>query len=224
MVNSSILALSGIVAVIVLIYLMKAYLNEKKLYQYYWGLGFFMHFVFVILILTIDYEILEKPLSQYFASFIPIGIALGLYFAIWEDKNYGFYFLGYEFVATSLILLCCFDLVFAGQLDLLVTLAHAPCGISMTILPLYTALVGKTGISSVYYAFAGLFISVRGCIMTTFKLYDPLVSEFNEDFSHSILPMFFMIAGAFLILGISVPSKWRVDLPLIPIEKLAVGS
>ncbi|MHA2249775.1 MAG: hypothetical protein ACXAD7_05405 [Candidatus Kariarchaeaceae archaeon] len=218
LVNSSILTLSGIVAIVVLVYLLKSFATEKKIYHYYWAISFLMHSVFVALILIYSYEILEEPLSQFFASFIPIGIAVGLYFAIWEDKNYGLYFIFIELIALVFIAISTFELAFTSNLDLLIALAHAPAGLSITILPLYTALVGKTSLSSIYITISGVFISVRGCIMTSFKLYDPLTSVFDEDVSHSILPGFFIIAGLFLILGISRPSQWKVELPYLSRE------
>ncbi|MHA2249639.1 MAG: hypothetical protein ACXAD7_04715 [Candidatus Kariarchaeaceae archaeon] len=214
-VNTVLLSFSGVIALVITGFQIKAFLKEKKLYHYYWAVGFFMHSVIVIIIMVFGYDSLDKPLIPFFASFIPIGITIGLYYAIWEDKNYGLYLTLYEFIVLVLLLSSNYEFFLASKSDIFMAIAHIPCGISLIVLPIYAVLSNKASVSCLYCSFAGIVVSLRAFILTSFKLYEPLKEVFDEEVSNSIIPGFLIIVGIFLILGISLPSKWKVDIPIL---------
>ncbi len=203
------LLLTGIVALIVGIILIKEYMAKNSMGHLFIGIGFLVLFVSGVLIILFGFEILENPIIPPVAALIPVGIATGLLFAIYDDKpKIAWGFLSYELVMiiiTSIIRL-------GGNTDtpLWIMAIHIPGGLVIFFLPIFSG-ENKAWMISI----GGALISVGGMLLAFLKLSTPLFGIFTAEVIFAILPPLLLIVGAFFTLGLIYPEKWRIEVPVI---------
>jgi hypothetical protein len=102
------------------------------------------------------------------------------------------------------------------DIDSLVIMAiHIPSGLIISFLPLYTAFLSKdTEWTSVFFGIGGLLISFGGVLLAfaTLKDVDPIL-PLTDIFA--VLPFLLLIVGVLFALGIGLPKKWKVEIPVI---------
>ncbi|MHA2031448.1 MAG: hypothetical protein ACW99Q_18890, partial [Candidatus Kariarchaeaceae archaeon] len=123
------LLLTGVVALLMGIYLIQAYNIDKKLYHLWWAVALFVLFVSGVLIIILDFDVLDEKLIPVVAALIPVGIAIGLYFAVWEDKPYGWYFTLYAAIGIVLLTMSRLVIAFEVAISGLIMGVHIPCGL-----------------------------------------------------------------------------------------------
>ncbi|MHA2090857.1 MAG: hypothetical protein ACW98K_08350 [Candidatus Kariarchaeaceae archaeon] len=210
------LLLTGVVALLMGIYLIQAYNIDKKLYHLWWAVALFVLFVSGVLIIILDFDVLDEKLIPVVAALIPVGIAIGLYFAVWEDKPYGWYFTLYAAIGIVLLTISRLDIAFEGASSGLIMAVHIPSGLSIVLLPYYSARSGITEKTSIFYSIGGVLISFGGSLLAFLQIDDEgFLGVFDKDTIYSVLPPLLLITGAFFVLGIILPSKWRINVPVL---------
>jgi hypothetical protein len=204
------LLLTGIVALIMGIFLLKEHLNSRKPEHALWGMAMIVLFVSGVLIILYDWAILDERLVPVVAALIPIGFAAGLLYAAYEEVKWARYFLMYQ--AVLLVIFLIFAIVGDDPPTAFVLLTHIPSGMLIVYVPFVTGLNGVTEKSSWLFSLGGALISVGGMLMGMLETDDP---PLNADEIHDILPGLLLIVGALITFGIILPSKWKVDVPFL---------
>ena len=102
----------GVVAIVLALLLLKEYLASKKIYHLAWALSFLVLFISGVLIIFLGWdEALKNALVPPVAALIPAGLAIGLLYAVFDDKKYGFYYAIYGLVVIALITVIKLDLL-----------------------------------------------------------------------------------------------------------------
>lgn len=200
------LLLTGIVAIYVGFYMLKEYASTKKLYHLFWGISFVVLFVSGVLIIFLGFEVLAEPLIPVIAALIPISIAVGLLFAVYDDKPiYGWGFL----IAEAILIVITSITRLGGNLDSagLIMGMHIPAGGLIMILPL----LSKEKYAYLYTV-GGAVISLGGSLLAFVAIGSPIL---EADTIYLLLPPILLITGAFFTLGIILPEKWKLEVPII---------
>ncbi|MFX0205076.1 MAG: hypothetical protein ACFFDT_03755 [Candidatus Hodarchaeota archaeon] len=204
------LLITGIVALVMTILLGRDYMMNKKIYHLAWAVSFLVLFISGVLIILFDYDILAEPLVPVVAAFIPACLVIGLFFAAWDDKPYGLYY-------TIFTLIMVVTLAIVRLLPELNDLStpvlmglHIPSGLSIVGIPLYTALKKETEMTSIFYSIGGLLISIGGVLLAISKTNAEI-----EELTFAVLPLLLVIVGVFFVLGIILPTKWKVEVPFL---------
>ncbi len=208
------LLVTGVVALVMAVLLILDYLKNKKIYHVAWAFSFLILFVSGVLIILFDFTILEEPLVPVVAAFIPACLAIGLFFAVWNDKPFGLYYTIFTIVMVVLLALVRLDLLpgFAVLSTPVLMGLHIPSGLFLVGIPLYTAFTKETEMTSIFFSIGGLLISFGGVLLAFLKLDIPILSG-EQIFA--ILPLLLVIVGVFFVLGILLPSKWKVEVPYL---------
>lgn len=214
-VNIALLLLTGVVALVMAIYLFRAYVADKKTAHLFWMISLLVLFVSGVLIILLGFEVLEEPLIPVIAALIPVGIATGLYYALWEDKNYGLIFFIYSLVVLVFVTLARLDIFLSDYGTILIMAIHVPSGGSIMLLPVYSAITNMTESASIYFSIGGLLISIGGMLLAFLRLSEPFLGIFDADTIFLVLPGLLLIVGAFFVLGMTRPTKWQVPVPLL---------
>ena len=205
------LLLTGLVAIYVGILLLKEYFDQKHIYHLYWGIAYLVLFVAGVLIILFDWQILDAPLVPFASTLIPLGLAVGLLYAVYEDKPYGLWFLIYGLIGLVLILLGGYNVGGMGKINFIfIMFVHIPAGLIIVLLPAYTAIKGITENTAWYFSIGGLLISIGGMLLAFLKAGSPILTA-NQIFA--ILGPLLLLVGAFFTLGIALVSKWKVSVP-----------
>ena len=210
----TLLLVTGVVALIMAILLILDYLKNKKVYHVAWAISFLVLFVSGVLIILNDFTILEEPLVPVVAAFIPACLAIGLFFAVWDDKPYGLYYTIFTIVMVVVLAVVRLELLegFADFSTPVLMALHIPSGLSIVCIPLYTAFTKETEMTSIFYSIGGLLISFGGILLAFLKLENPILTQ-EEIFA--VLPLLLVIVGVFFVLGILLPTKWKTEIPFI---------
>ncbi|MFX0012956.1 MAG: hypothetical protein ACFFB2_03945 [Promethearchaeota archaeon] len=209
----TLLLITGLVALVMAVFLLLDFLKNRKVYHLAWAISFLVLFVSGVLIIINGFTILEEPLVPVVAAFIPACLAIGLFFVVWDDKPYGLLYTVYTVVMVAALavvrleLLSGFD---AFSTPVLMGL-HIPSGLSIVGIPLYTAFTKKTEITSIFYSIGGFLISFGGVLLAFLKLDAPILTA---DQIFDVLPLLLVIVGVLFVLGILLPEKWRPENPL----------
>ncbi|MHA2040155.1 MAG: hypothetical protein ACW98X_27445 [Promethearchaeota archaeon] len=208
-----ILLVVGVVAIILALFLLKEYMATKKIYHLTWAISFLVLFVSGVLIILMGFAVLEEDLVPVVAALIPVCLAIGLFNTVWPDKQYWLFFTIYTVLGLIILTVARLDL-FLGEMKTMVLMAvHVPSGLSIVLIPLYTGFITKdTEWTSVFFSIGGLLISFGGVLLAFLKLDMPILSQ-QEIFA--ILPILLLIVGVFFVLGIGLPTKWKVKLPFL---------
>ncbi len=200
------LLLTGIVAIYVGLFLLKEYMSSKKPYHLFWSIAYVVLFVSGVLIIIFDFEILKTELVPVIAALIPVGMAVGLLFAVYDDKPmYGWIFFLYEIV--MMVVTAWVRLGGAESTSGLIMAMHIPSGALIMLLPLLSG--EKNGY---LMSIGGLLISVGGALLAFVAVGSPILTE-TQIFL--VLPPLLLIVGAFFTLGIILPEKWRLEVPVL---------
>ena len=204
------LLLTGVVALVMGIFLYIEYMDSRKPEHALWGMAMIVLFVSGVLIILYDWAILEEALVPVVAALIPIGFAAGLLYAAYEVKTWARYFLMYQGVLLVIFLI--FAIISEEPPTAFVLLTHIPSGILIVYVPFMTGMNGVTEKTSWIFSLGGALISVGGMLLGFSGADDPPISL--EDI-HKILPALLLIVGACITFGIILPSKWKVDVPFL---------
>ena len=159
------------------------------------------------------FEVLEEDLVPVVAALIPVCLAIGLFNVVWSDKQYWLFYTILAVLGIILLTVARLD-IFLGEMKTIILMAvHVPSGLSIVLIPLYTGFVTKdTEWTSVFFSIGGLLISLGGVLLAFLKLDMEILSQ-EQIFD--VLPILLLIVGVFFVLGIALPTKWKVKLPLL---------
>ncbi|MFX0209038.1 MAG: hypothetical protein ACFFDT_23845, partial [Candidatus Hodarchaeota archaeon] len=148
------------------------------------------------------------------AALIPACLAIGLIFAVWPDKLYGLIYTSY-----CIILIAVLAVIKVGIIDLDVASfvlmgTHIPSGLIIVLVPLYTIFTKDTEWTSIFFSIGGLLISIGG-VLLAFATVEGLEAVIPLTDIFAILPILLLIVGVFFVLGIGLPSKWKIEIPII---------
>ena len=204
------LLLTGIVALIMGIFLYKEYMVSRKPEHALWGMAMLVLFVSGVLIILYDWAILDETLVPVVAALIPIGFAAGLLYAAYEIKKWARYFLMYQ--AVLLVIFLIFAIISEEPPTVFVLLTHIPSGMLIVYVPFMTGMNGVTEKTSWLFSLGGALISVGGMLLGMLETDDP---PLTGDEIHDILPGLLLIVGALITFGIILPTKWKVAVPYL---------
>lgn len=213
LIGAIVLLVVGIVAIVLALLLLKEYLASKKMYHLAWALSFLVLFISGVLIIFLGWtDTLENPLVPPVAALIPAGLAIGLLYAVFEEKQYGFYYAIYALVLIAILaVIKLMELDFASFVLMGV---HIPSGLIISFLPVYTAFTKETEWTSIFFGIGGLLISFGG-VLLAFATVEGMEAILPFEDILDILPFLLLVVGVFFALGIGIPSKWKVEIPVI---------
>ena len=204
------LHLTGIVALLMAVFLFMDYLKNKRIYHLWWAISFLVLFLAGLLIVSFDFAVLANPIIPVVATVIPVGLAIELLYAVWDDKPYGLYFTVYGIV----VILVQLAARYVSGMESLATpsllAAHIPSGLLVVLLPLLTTARKETEPTAVFFALGGICISLGGMLLAFLKFEAPILSA-EQIFA--VLPLLLLIVGVFYFLGIFLPTKWKAAIP-----------
>jgi len=204
--------ITGIAAILFGLFMLLDFLKNKKFYHLFWALAFIVLFVAgVVLVFTNDYSLLLSPLVSALAVLIPGGVAIGLYFAVFEEKKlYGYIYL--VFVLIMVVLVGIAKAVTSPGASATVMVAHIPSSLSIILLPLYTTFRSKkTDWKGLLMSIGGLVVSLAGVLLALFTLNPtdiPLLILIL-----TVLPIVLLITAVFFAFGMLLPEMWSFEIP-----------
>lgn len=205
------LLITGVVALVMAILLARDYMMNKKIYHAAWAVSFLVLFISGVLIILFDYDILAEPLVPVVAAFIPACLAIGLFYAVWDDKPYGLYYAIFTIIMVGILAVVRLLPDLADFSTPVLMALHIPSGLSIVGIPLYTALMKETEITSIFYSIGGFLISTGGVLLAISK-----TNADVEELTFAVLPLLLVIVGVFFVLGMVLPAKWKVEVPFLP--------
>lgn len=211
----SLLLLTGVVALVLALFLAQAYLKDKGIHHLLWAISFLVLFISGVLIILNDFEILEEAAVPVVAAFIPAFLAAGLVYVVFDDQPWGMYYTLYVIVMIGILAVVRLEVItgFDGLKTPILLAVHIPSGLIISFLPLYTSFVSKdTEITAALFGIGGLLISFGGVLLAMANLDNPPLT-LDEIFD--ILPLLLVIVGVFFFFGIILPKKWKIDIPYI---------
>ncbi|MFX1517844.1 MAG: hypothetical protein ACFFC6_16195 [Promethearchaeota archaeon] len=215
MIGALVLLVVGIVAIVLALLLFKEYLATKKPYHLAWGVSFLVLFISGVLIIILGWEdTLGFTLVPPIAAFIPACLAIGLVFAVWPKTKYGLIYTIYVLVVIGVLTLMKLGVV-PDMSSMAVMASHIPSGLIISFLPLYTAFVSKdTEWTSAFFGIGGLLISFGG-VLLAFATVEGMTAILPLTDIFAVLPFLLLIVGVLFVLGIGLPTKWKVEIPII---------
>ncbi|MHA1974484.1 MAG: hypothetical protein ACTSW1_15910 [Candidatus Hodarchaeales archaeon] len=208
------LLITGIVALIVAIFLFKDYMLNKKPFHALWGISLLVLFVSGVLIILNGFEVLAEPLVPVVAALIPACLAVGIVFAVWPEEKYGLIFLVYALVVIVLLALAKLNILLGDLSSIILMAVHIPSGLIITLVPIWTALTKKTDMASIAFGLGGLFISLGG-ILLAFATVPTLTPILTLTEIFGVLPLLLLIVGVLFVVGILYTSDWKVPVPFL---------
>jgi hypothetical protein len=203
------LLLTGVVALVVGFILLKEYLAKKTMHHLMWATAFLVLFVSGVLIILFGFDVLGNILIPPVAALIPVGLATGLLFVMYEDKpKIAWGFLGYEMIIIVAMLIM--GIVAEETNSIMVMASHIPAGLAIFFLPFIS---GEN--KAWMFSIGGALISVGGMLLAMMKLTDSDFVLFQADFIFAVLSPLLLIVGAFFTLAVIYPEKWRVNVPVL---------
>ncbi len=203
------LLITGVVALVVGIILLKEYLAKKTMNHLMWAISFLVLFVSGVLIILLDFDVLEDILIPPVAALIPVGLAAGLLFVMYEDKpKIAWGFLVYELIIIVAMLIM--GIVAEETNSIMIMASHVPAGLAIFFLPFIS---GED--KAWMFSIGGALISVGGMLLAMMKLTDLDFVLFQSDFIFAVLPALLLIVGVFFTLAVVYPAKWRINVPIL---------
>ncbi|MFW9855608.1 MAG: hypothetical protein ACFFFG_11135 [Candidatus Thorarchaeota archaeon] len=210
--STVLLLITGILALVMGALLIKEYLSSKNLAHLAWSIGFIVLFASGLLIIIFDFAILTEPLVPVVAALIPGTLAIGLLFAVWPDKPYGLLYTIYTVVVVGSLAIVRIAPELSSFSTPVLMAIHIPSGLLIVIIPIITAWQKETEITSIFFGIGGLLISTGGILLAFLKLGSPILTQ-EQIFA--VLPLLLVLVGIFFVLGIILPSKWKIEIPLL---------
>ena len=207
-VSAIFLLLTGVVALVVGVLLLKEYLAKKTMHHLWWSIAFLVLFASGVHIILRGFEVLNSPLIPPIAALIPVGLAVGLLFVMYENDKIAWGFLGYEGIMILITLIM--GLIDGETNSVLIMAIHVPAGLAIFFLPF------MSGEDKAYmFSIGGALISVGGMLLAMMKLTTSDFVLFQADFIFAVLPPLLLIVGAFFTLAVIYPEKWRIEVPVL---------
>ena len=207
------LGITGVIALIFTLLLLKSYFSEKDLHHLIWAVSFFTLFASGVLIIIFGFEVLSAPLVPVVAALIPIGLAVGALHGIWDEKPYWLYSAIYFGILLVILLIVKLIPDFSNYSSMAIMAIHIPAGLIIVLAPLIGFFTEEIEISALLYSLAGLLISTGGALLAMAQLPSPPMG-LTLEFVFSVLPLLLLVVSIFFVLGIVIPDKWSIDLPL----------
>jgi hypothetical protein len=206
------LLITGVAAILFAIFMLLDFIKNKKIYHLLWALSFLIVFIAgVLLVVTNDYSLLLSPLVAALAALIPGGIAAGLYFAVFGEKNDKIGLCYLLFVIVMVVVIGITKVVASPAQSIVVMIAHIPSSLSIILIPLYTTFKTKdTDIKAILVSIGGLVISAAG-VMLAFLTAGSTI--FTADLIFTLLPIVLLLSAVFFALGMLLPEKWTFGIP-----------
>jgi hypothetical protein len=203
----------GIVALVMALLLLREYLTNKNVAHVLWAVSFLVLFVSGVLIILNGFEVLQEPLVPVVAALIPAGLASGLFFAVGPEEKFGLLFTAYALIGIVLLAIAKLEILFEDFSSMILMAVHIPSGLTIVLLPLLTALRKETEMTSIFFALGGFCISLGGVLLAIATVDETILLSFDDIFA--ILPILLVIVGVLFVLGIILPTKWKIQVPFL---------
>ncbi len=214
MIGAIVLLVVGVVAIVLALLLLKEYLVSKKPYHLAWAISFLVLFVSGVIIILLGWaDAIGHELVPPVAALIPAGLAVGLLYAVFDDTQYGLFYTIYALIVIALLTVIKLGILELDIASMVIMAIHIPSGLIISFLPLYTVYTKETEWTSAFFGIGGLLISFGGVLLAM-----ATVGSGNEDLLNlvfDVLPYLLLIVGVLFVLGIGLPKKWKVDIPVI---------
>jgi len=206
----ALLLITGIAAILFGLFMLLDFLKNKKLHHLLWALSFIVLFVAgIILVLTNNYSLLLSPIVAALAVLIPGGIAIGLFFVVFEEKTklYGYIYL--VFILVMVFVIGIAKAVSSPGASTTVMIAHIPSGLSIILLPIYTTYKTKdTDWKALLVSIGGIVVSIAGMLLALFS-----IGAVDIVLILTLLPIVLLLSAIFFALGMLLPEKWSFAIP-----------
>jgi hypothetical protein len=193
-----VLLLTGATAAYLLFRFWKRWSWEKKVYAWYYILGFLVLLVSGVLLILLGYDILGTPFVLTVASLIPLGISMGIaeqYYPQWKKAFKWFATIGFLAIAVS---------SFAGielMRKISVPLFHGVAGLVIFLGPFFANKYGKGKKAAKGFWMVGVggaLIGIGGIALAFLTLGKPLLGIFTAELVFNILsPLLLLMTLAF---------------------------
>lgn len=176
------------------LYLDFLFFKRRKIYDWYYMIGFTVLLVAGLLLIVLGYEILGTPFVLTVSSLIPLGISIGLaeqfYPGIKKPFKW-FLLVGIVLIATASY----FDLALLRKI--VVPLFHSVAGMMIFLGPIFAKGAPK---GFYWVGVGGLLIGIGGIALAFLTIGKPLLGLFTADFVFNILSLILaLMAGSYLM-------------------------
>lgn len=192
LVDIIVLLLTGATAAYLLFRFWKRWSWEKKVYVWYYIMGFLILLVSGVLLILLGYDILGTPFVLTVASLIPLGISMGIaeqYYPAWKKYFKWFATIGFLAIAVS---------SFAGielMRKIAVPLFHGVAGLVIFLGPFFAKKAAK---GFWWVGVGGALIGIGGIALAFLTVGKPLLGIFTADLVFNILsPLLLLMTLAF---------------------------
>lgn len=213
-----VLLIVGVISLVMGVLLFKDYLakNSENPFHALWGTSFLVLFVSGVLIILFNFEILDNEAVAVVAALIPACFAIGLLYAMCEKKNRGRYYSLYALVMIVLIAVFKYTDSLSDNAAYVIMAIHVPSGLIMVLWPAMGVQKGVVENSAYFFSLGGLFMSLGGVLLAFVAVDSPILEK--EDI-WIVLPYLLAVVGVLLVLGIMLPSQWKVPHPFTKAEE-----
>ncbi|MHA1637303.1 MAG: hypothetical protein ACTSUB_04745 [Candidatus Thorarchaeota archaeon] len=210
----ALLLVTGVAALFLSIFLFLDYFKNKKMYHLMWAISMLVLFLTGLLLILFDWAIIFEPIIPVIAAIIPAFLAVGVLYAVYEDKPYGMYWLLFSIIMIVVLAIFKFDVVpgLAANTTPVVMGLHAPSGLIIVLLPLLGAIKKEYEMTAIFFALGGITISLGGMLLAFLMLGVPVLDLAGIT---AILPLVLLITAVFFLFGMILPTKWKVDIPFL---------
>lgn len=185
------LLLTGLAA----LYLSVQFFKRKKLYDWYYILGFVVLLVAGVLLILLGYEILGTPFVLTVSSLIPLGIAMGIteqYYPGIKKPFKWFLAIGFILIALSSY----FDWALVRKIS--VPLFHSVAGLMIFLGPIMAKNAPK---GFFWVGIGGALIGIGGIALAFLTLGTPLLGIFTAELVFNILSLILVLMAFSFVLG-----------------------
>jgi len=185
------LLLTGLVA----LYLSVQFFKRKKLYDWYYILGFVVLLVAGVLLILQGYEILGTPFVLTVSSLIPLGISMGIAEEYFPGIKKPFkWFLGIGFVLIALS--SYFEWTLVRKIS--VPLFHSVAGLMIFLGPIMAKGAPK---GFFWVGIGGLLIGIGGIALAFLTIGQPLLGIFTAALVFNILSLILVLMAFSFLYG-----------------------
>ncbi len=211
------LLITGVIALVIGISLIKAYLEEKKIHHAFWALSFIVLFVSGVLIILFDFSVLSAPLVPVVAALIPVGLAVGAYAGVWPDKKYWMIYGGYSLLMIIVLLVVQLADNLATFKPMIIMLIHVPAGLSIVLVPIVAIYLKELETPAILFSIGGLLISFGGMLLALVGAAgsEKVMGFIDLAFVLTVLPLVLLLMTICYVLGIVLSEKWGVRIPYL---------
>lgn len=176
------------------LYLNVLFFKRKKLFDWYYMLGFTVLFVAGVLLILFGYEILGTPFVLTVSSLIPLGISMGVaeqFYPSIKKPFKWFVLVGFLLIAVASF----FDMTLLRKI--VVPLFHSGAGLMIFLGPI----LAKGAPKGFYWVgVGGALIGVGGIALAFLTIGKPLLGLFTEVLVDNILSLILaLMAGAYVL-------------------------